>query len=251
MIPGGGPAGVLTRAAAAVLDIVLPPLCMACREPVSAPGRLCGPCWGQADFIAPPQCATCGLPFDYDLGPGAVCAPCAAAPPAFDRARAVLRYGDVARRLVAGFKYADRTHLAVWLAAWLARAGAALLDDADLLVPVPLHRRRLVVRRFNQSAMLARALSKACGAAAPVGALVRHRATPAQAGLDRARRARNVAGAFRVPAGERAGLAGRRVVLVDDVLTTGATAQACARVLRRAGAARIDVLTLARVVPDN
>ena len=242
---------IAKRGLAAALDAVLPPLCMACREPVDAPGRLCAGCWREMDFIVDPLCDSCGLPFSHDLGEGILCPACIAAPPAFARARAALRYGDMARRLIAGFKYADRIHLAPFLAAWLARPGEALLAGADLLVPAPLHRRRLIARRFNQSAMLARELSARCGAPASMSALVRHRATPPQAGLDRARRARNVTGAFRVPPAARAEVAGRRIVLIDDVLTTGATAEACARALRRAGAARVDVLTIARVAPTD
>lgn len=237
----------LRRGLDTALDIVLPPLCMACRTPVDAVGRLCAECWGAVDFIAAPYCETCGLPFPYDVGEEALCARCAASPPHFERARAAVRYGDVARRVVAGFKYGDRLHLVPALAAWLERAGGVLLADADLLVPVPLHRRRLFARRFNQAAMLALALSGRCGVPAAVSALVRHRSTPTQTGLDRAQRARNVRGAFLVPEKERTAVANGRIVLIDDVMTTGATADACARALSRAGARRIDVLTLARV----
>ena len=202
-------------------------------------------------FIVPPFCPSCGAPFAYDPGADAVCAACAIASPGYDRARAVLRYGETARRLVAGLKYADRLHLTPTLSEWLWRCGAELLADAELLVPVPLHRRRLIARRFNQSALLALGVSRRSGVPAAPDMLVRHRATPAQAGLSRSRRARNVRGAFHVPPALRAGLAERRILLVDDVVTTGATAAACARVLRRAGAARIDVLSLARVVRSN
>ena len=236
------------RGARAALDFLLPPLCMACREPVDAPGRLCADCWSGVDFIDEPLCDSCGLPFDYDIGSGAVCPSCAASPPRFARARAAMRYGETARRLAAGFKYADRCHLAPALASWLMRPGRALLAEADLLVPVPLHRWRLLARRFNQSAMLALALSRLCGAPAAPRALVRRRATPPQQGLSRRQRMKNVAGAFVAAPG--AGVKGRRVVLIDDVYTTGATANACARALLRAGAARVDVLALARVVRE-
>ena len=261
----------LRRRFARALDLVLPHLCMACREPVDAPGRLCAACWSAVDFIVDPMCDSCGLPFDYAIGPGAVCGACARAEPAFDRARAAMRYGDVARRLVAGFKYADRLHLAPALAQWLARAAAPLLDGAGstespdalpnvssdvlpevLIVPTPLHRRRLVARRFNQSAMLAQGLARLCGVPVALDALERRRATPPQAAArSAARRRRNVAGAFRVPPHRRALVDGRRILLVDDVLTTGATVEACARALRAAGAARVDAATLARVVRDT
>lgn len=245
----------LRRRFATALDLVLPHLCMACREPVDGPGRLCAACWSAVDFIVDPMCDSCGLPFDYAIGPGAVCGACARAAPAFDRARAAMRYGDVARRLVAGFKYADRLHLAPALAQWLARAAAPLLDGAGspgLIVPTPLHRRRLVARRFNQSAMLAQGLARLSGVPVALDALERRRATPPQAALrSAAGRRRNVAGAFRVPPHRRALVEGRIILLVDDVLTTGATVEACARALRAAGAARVDATTLARVVRNT
>lgn len=231
-----------------LLDLLLPPHCIACRGPADGPGRLCPTCWSEVDFIAAPMCAGCGLPLEFDLGPDALCAGCVAAPPTFDRARAVMRYGDVGRRLVVGLKFADRTHLAPALGAWLARAGADLIETADLVVPVPLHRRRLISRRFNQSALLAHCLARQTGLIVATDALRRRRSTGSQAGLTRAQRRTNVAGAFEVAGRRRPEIKGRRVLLIDDVLTTGATVDACAATLRRAGADHIDVLTLARVV---
>jgi ComF family protein len=224
---------------------------MACRAPTDAPGQLCGACWSEVDFLTAPFCARCGLPFDYDLGADVLCAGCLAAPPAFDQARAAMRYGPVARRLVVGLKHADRTHLAPPLAAWMGRAGEALLRDADLLIPVPLHRRRLLSRRFNQSLLLARSLGKESGLPVVADAMLRRRATPPQAGLSRNQRRRNVAAAFAVRPARKALIEGRRVLLIDDVLTTGATATACARTLKRAGAGHVAVLTLARVVLED
>lgn len=237
-------------AARGLLDAVLPPQCLACDALVATPGSLCGACWAEAKFIAAPQCAVCGVPFAFEMGPEALCGACSRARPDYDRARAVLRYDDLGRRLVVAFKHGDRTHGAPTFGRWLARAGADLLADADWVAPVPLHRWRLLRRRFNQSAMLALALCRASDGGAERFApelLQRRRRTPSQAGLNAAQRQRNVRNAFFVTPRAAAALAGRRVLLVDDVLTTGATVSECARVLRRAGASAVDVLTLARV----
>jgi ComF family protein len=237
--------------AGAALGRLLPPQCMACAAAVNETGRLCADCWAGIDFLAPPHCATCGLPFDHDLGADVLCGACLAVTPTFERARAVMRYGEVAGKLVIGLKHGDRTHLAPALGRWLARAGASLLADADCIVPVPLHRRRLLARRYNQSALLALALGRATGVAVIPDGLRRRRATPSQAGLSRLQRFGNVRGAFMAPPRRAAALAVRRVVLVDDVMTTGATVSECARVLLKAGAGAVDVLTLARVVRSD
>ncbi len=241
---GGGLGGV----PALLLDALLPPRCLACASPVERLGALCPDCWQRADFIAPPFCACCGYPFAYDPGSGALCGLCAGEPPAYRRARGVLRYNDASKRLILGFKHGDRTEGAKPYAQWLARAGAELLEDADLLAPVPLHRRRLFARRYNQAALLCHALGELSGLAVLADLMVRRRNTPPQGRLSRAARRRNVAGAFAVTPARLAALQGRRVLLVDDVMTTGATVQACARTLLRQGAAAVDVLVLARVV---
>jgi len=238
----------LAAAGRFALDIVLPPRCLACGTIVGAGTALCMDCWPGLELIGAPQCARCGLPFDFDQGPGAVCGSCAAQEPAFDRARAALRYNDLAARLVVGFKRADRTHMLPAFALWLQRAAGPLLDEADLVACVPLHRRRLLARRFNQSAMMALALARLGGRPAAVDLLARVRATPSQGGLGRNQRFDNVRGAIAVRPGRAALAEGRRVLLVDDVFTTGATVEACARALRRAGAGAVDVVTLARVV---
>ena len=229
------------------LDTALPRLCPACRDLITDRG-VCPACWSKLAFIAAPYCPRLGIPFAYDPGPGILSMQAIADPPAFGRARAAVRYDDVARALVHAFKYGDRLDLAPLLGGWMTRAGAELLDGADALVPVPLHWRRLWTRRFNQSAALAAAISRHCGVAVAHGALRRVKATQQQVGLSRSERAGNVQGAFRVAPDAKAEVAGRRLVLVDDVLTSGATADACARALMRAGAAQVDVLVLARVV---
>ncbi|HVC50995.1 MAG TPA: ComF family protein [Stellaceae bacterium] len=236
----------LRRLGRAVIDGILPPRCLACGAIVGEPDALCGECWAGMNFFAPPWCAVCGLPFPYPVGDGAVCAACARQQPSWDRARAVMRYDKNSRRLVLMLKHADQTHLAIALGRWMRRAGAELLDAADLVVPVPLHWTRLAARRYNQAALLARAIRGAGGP--PVGAdwLVRRRRTPSQGRLGPLARARNVRGAFAVRRGCAVG--GKRIVVIDDVMTTGATAEECARVLRRAGAASVAVLTLARAL---
>jgi ComF family protein len=231
----------------ALVNAVLPPRCLVCRSGVDAQGALCIDCWSDLDFIAGPVCATCGLPFAFEFGPGAICAACAARPPKFDRARAALVYGDTSRDLILGLKHGDRTEVAPTLARWVARAGAELIADADLIAPVPLHRFRLLARRHNQAALIAAALPGARTKLAP-DLLVRRRRTPSQGGLSARERRRNVAGAFAVRPAWRAKVAGKRILLIDDVHTTGATIEACARVLRRAGARAVDALTVARVV---
>jgi ComF family protein len=229
------------------LDLALPPLCPACRGPVGGDG-LCGPCWSQLAPIEPPYCERLGIPFAYDPGPGVLSMEAISDPPAFHRARAAVRYDDIARKLVHSLKYADRLDLAPTMGRWMTRAGRALFEDADALVPVPLHWRRLWARRFNQSALLARSIARETGLPVADLALKRVKATAQQVGLSQSERALNVQGAFRVQPDARTDVAGRRLVLVDDVLTSGATSDACARALLRAGARSVDVVVFARVV---
>jgi ComF family protein len=233
------------------LDLLLPPVCLSCGARVERQGTLCAACWQGLHFLSPPHCACCAFPFTYDLGPVALCAACTARPPAYDRARAAIAYEDASRSLVTHFKYGDRLEGAVLFARLLARAGEGLLRDADFIVPVPLHPFRLIKRRFNQAAILARQLSSETGVPVRTDVLRRIRRTPPQVGLSPVGRRRNVAHAFAVHPRHALVLRGARVVLVDDVLTTGATVEACAKVLRRAGVQRLDVLTLARVVAER
>jgi ComF family protein len=236
----------LRRLGRVVLDGVLPPRCLACGATVDEVDALCPKCWAAMTFFAPPWCAVCGLPFPHPMGEGAICAACASGPPSWDRARSVFRYDRHSRRLVLMMKHGDQTHLGGAFGRWMNRAGNEVLTDADLLVPVPLHWTRLLGRRFNQAALLAQAIHAAGGP--PVGAdwLVRRRRTPSQGLMGPAARARNVHGAFALRRGRS--VEGKRVVLIDDVLTTGATAEECARVLRREGAASVGVLVLARAL---
>jgi ComF family protein len=240
-------AGALRGVGRVALDAALPPLCPACRKPVADDGGLCPGCWSQLSFITPPYCERLGIPFAYDPGPGVLSMQAIANPPAYERARAAVHYDDIARTLVHALKYGDRLDLAPTLGRWMVQAGAPLLAEADALVPVPLHWRRLWWRRFNQSAALAEVIG--ARAKLPVAhALARVKATRQQVGLTASERALNVQGAFRVPEAARADVKGHRLVIVDDVLTSGATIDACSRALLRAGADTVDVLVFARVV---
>lgn len=234
----------------ALADLLFPPLCIACREPLGQGRGFCATCWSRIVFLDGPMCECCGLPFGVDPGEGARCAACLAKPPSYDRARAILAYDEKSRAPILSLKHSDRLELVPGFALWLERTGKHLIADSDLIAPVPLHRMRLWRRRYNQAAELARALGRRAGKPVAVQALVRSRPTESQGAMASARaRRRNVLGAFRVPQPKL--VAGRSVLLIDDVLTTGATAEACARALKRAGAARVHVLALARVVKSS
>jgi len=228
-----------------LLNAVLPPQCLACSTIVDTPGHLCGTCFGRFTFITPPHCGICGLPLDQTVTEDLVCGACVAERPSYGRARAAFIYDDNSRPLVLKLKHGDRTDMAAHLAKWLARAGAEVIGTADVLVPVPLHRWRLLMRTYNQSALLARALGNLTGKTVVADALARTRSTASQGGLSRVERRRNVAKAFAVH--RPAAVEGKRVLLIDDVLTSGATANACALALIHAGAKSVDVLALARV----
>ena len=201
--------------------------------------------WRRIQWLADPVCDGCGAPFEYDLG--ARCAACQARPRAFDAARAACLYDETSREPILMLKHADRTDLAPLFARWLSRAARELLAQADAIAPVPLHPSRLRSRRFNQAAEIARPLSRLTGVAYLPDALIRRRATDTQGGKAGSGRKRNVAGAFEVPADRTAQVSGKRILLIDDVLTTGATAEGCARALKAAGACRVDLAVVARV----
>lgn len=234
-----------------VLDAVLPPLCLSCSEIVETPGGLCAACWPGFAFIAPPYCARCAHPFAQQVDATALCGACAARPPPYRRARAALVYDDKSRKLVLPFKHGDRTDIARACGAWMARAGADLLADADLVAPVPLHWRRLFTRRYNQAQLLARiavAAAPSTRARLVPDLMRRRRWTGSQSGLAPKQRHDNVRRAFDLNPRWASQVAGKSVLLIDDVLTTGATLETCTRVLQRGGARHVDVLTLARVV---
>ena len=241
-------APALRKSAAFVLDAILPPRCLKCGEIVADPGALCSQCWPALRFLGSPCCACCGLPFEFDMGEGSLCGACSADRPLYDRARAALTYDDASRDLILRFKHADRIDGAATFAGWMARAGAELVASADIIAPVPLHRWRLVRRRYNQAAILANAIGRLRGKLVIPDLLVRRKATESQGHLGRSQRRRNVAGAFVLHPGRAQVAAGARILLIDDVLTTGATAEACARALRSGGASAVDLLVLARVV---
>ncbi|MGE0407652.1 MAG: ComF family protein [Amphiplicatus sp.] len=238
----------LGAAASRALDLLLPPSCPVTGERVAAPGLLSAAGWTEIKFIDDPVCARCGAPFAHEHGEGVECAGCLAEPPSFDRARAAVLYDDATAKLIVGFKHSDRTELAQTLGRWLARAGASLIREGTILVPAPLHPRRLLARRFNQAGMLAAVLARETGARFVPDALCRIRATPPQKGLSRSGRRGNVAGAFAVNEDRRAMILAAHVVLVDDVMTTGETLSACARALKKGGAGSVDALVLARAL---
>ncbi len=237
------------RAAASVVSLVYPPVCAACSASTGQSHGLCAQCWASLTLITRPYCERLGTPFALDLG-GALISPAAMAdPPVFARARAVCGYDDIARALVHKLKYGDKPELAITMGNMMALAGRELAQDADLIVPVPLHRWRLWRRRFNQAAALCDVLAAKTALPVDRTALVRVRRTKPQVGLSRHERAENLQGALRVPTAARHRIEGRRILLVDDVLTTGATANASARALLRSGAKAVDLLTFTRVIP--
>lgn len=235
--------------ARAAFDGLLPPRCPVCDAVIAADHSLCPACWTAMPFIEAPWCDRLGTPFSHDLGEGALSARAIADPPVYDRARAATLYKGAARDLVLGLKFGARRDVAGLMGQLMARNGQDVLLPGSLLVPVPLHRLRLWQRRFNQAALLAQAVARVSGVAIEPCALERTRRTRQQVGLTAKQRQVNVRGAFRVSPADRDKIHGRNVILVDDVLTTGSTLAACTRVLRAAGATRVDVLTFAIADP--
>jgi ComF family protein len=231
--------------AGGVLDVLLPPRCIKCQARLANAGHLCGPCWQEMPLLCEPVCDRYGVPFSHDIGEGGLSARAITDPPLFGRARAASIYSGTARDLVLSLKFARRRDLAEPMGRWMAHGGRRLIGPESLLVPVPLHRLRLWERRFNQSADLARVVARTCKVRWNPMLLQRVRRTRQQVGLDSAERLKNVRGAFQLRKGCEGEVHDRRIVLVDDVLTTGSTATACTKVLLAAGAASVDVLTFA------
>jgi len=233
----------------AVLNTLLPPACLACDTLVDAEGQFCIRCFMRTNFVSAPFCRRCGVPLPYATAAGALggCLKCEAAPPSYATARAALRYDEASQALILPFKYADRTELARGLALLMSRAGGHLLAAADILVPVPLHATRLRARRYNQSALLATALGRIAGRAVGRDVLVRVKETAPLAKMGLPARQAELQDAIAVRLGRGMVIVGKNVLLVDDVMTSGTTAEACATALLAAGALRVDVLTAARV----
>lgn len=240
-------ARAIARAGTGLLDLLIPPRPLDEGAGSVQSLGLTAQAWGRISFLEAPCCDGCGAPFAYDQGAGALCPACHARRPAFDRGRAACLYDDASRDLILKLKHADRADLAGLFAHWIARSASDVIGEADALVPVPLHRLRLLGRRYNQAAEITRRLSARTGVAYFPDALVRTRPTRSQGGQSASGRRRNVAGAFGVPPGWRRRIEGRRLVVIDDVLTTGATLEGCARALKAAGAAGVDIAVIARV----
>ncbi|MCE3233438.1 MAG: competence protein ComF [Rickettsiaceae bacterium] len=230
------------------LDTIFPPQCMACRKFVQEKGGLCHSCWEAIDFISSPQCDKCGVPFELATHTELLCGKCISDAPKYYKARAVFLYDDSSSSIITRFKYGDQIHTSSSFAKWMVRVGQEVLKDADVVVPVPLHKRRLFSRRYNQSALLANSIGVEAGIDACNDMLLRVKNTKPQAGLTLNQRAVNVKGAFALNPKHKAKVIGKNVILVDDVITTGSTINACVNALLKAGAGQVSVLTLAMTV---
>jgi ComF family protein len=231
-----------------ILNLIFPPQCLSCKARVPTSGTLCLECWQQVQFITDPMCACCGLPFEHSIGEHALCGECMNERPIYAHARAAFRYDEYSRKLITSFKYSDHTELAKIYATWLAKAGGELIATSDYIIPVPLHYWRFISRRYNQSALLAQALGKKTGIKYLPTALKRTRHTKAQTGLSKTERSKNVSGAFTLNTRYKSLIKGKNILLIDDVLTTGATINQCSKQLLKSGAMQVNVLTLARTI---
>ena len=247
----------LKQAAAKFTDMILPPRCPVTGDIVDHPGMVSPAAWSSLRFVSEPQCDCCGLPFDV-LSEAVLpddqtlCGSCLADPKPYHQARSSLVYDDASRSLILAFKHGDQTHLTVTFAPWLKTAARSMIDTADVIIPVPLHWMRLIRRRYNQSALLGHALGNLAGKPCWPDALIRRKNTPTQGHLNSRQRQENVRKAFVLKPDYADLVRDKRIILIDDVYTTGATVEECVKVLSSAGAQRVDVVTLARVVrPDT
>lgn len=231
-----------------ILNLFFPPQCLICDSILPKHGTLCTDCWNDVPFISAPICACCGLPLEFAVDANTLCGECLREHPPYSRARAAFVYNEHSRTIIMKLKYQDDAYLAPVLARWMAGAGAELIAASDVIIPVPLFYWRMVRRRYNQSSLLAKALNTHTKLPLHQPALKRIRATKQQTGLTRAQRLKNVSGAFIVPPQYKQDIAGKSVLLIDDVMTTGATLDACTKTLIKAGAGQVNVLTLARRV---
>lgn len=243
--------GMLKNSVKTLADNLWPPLCISCDIPIQDSNGLCSSCWARMRFLSAPQCSACGVPFPFDVGAQALCVACTRTHPPYESARASLVYDDASRGMILAYKHGDRTDLVPALIKMMMRPGAALLERADIVAPVPLHWTRLLSRRYNQAGLLSNRLAKIGDIRAIPDILVRTKRTGTQGGKSSAGRRRNVQGVFRVQSRYKRMLEGKRVLLVDDVLTTGATVEAVAHALLKGGASAVDVLTIARVVTSG
>ncbi len=233
---------------AKLVDFLTPPLCLSCQVPATSGASLCLECWQKLHFVDEPVCDVLGTPFAYDEGEGAVSPAAIADPPSWDKARAAVVFDDASAHLVHLLKYIDRQEAGLAMARMMLGAGRSLLPAIDVILPVPLHRKRLWQRRFNQAAFLCQHISEVSAKPWVHDVLLRIEATTSQVGLDAKERHKNVRRAFDVPPEKRPVIEGKSILLVDDVRTTGATANACAETLKKAGAAQVNVLSFALVL---
>tara|TARA_R110002096_G_scaffold436105_1_gene668022 strand:- start:25374 stop:26192 length:819 start_codon:yes stop_codon:yes gene_type:complete len=240
-----------------VLDLLLPPKCLKCSGRVDQAHSLCPDCWKGLHFITDPKCKCCGYPFEINLGNDysalgeQLCGACQKIERSFDKAVSALRYDDDSRQMVIGFKHQDKVEYAAYFVKLLSQAGATMLCDVDIIVPVPLHKMRLLSRRYNQSALLSRLFAREHGIVHTAELLERTKNTPPQQG-NLSKRFKNVRGVFKVGPKHKDTIKNKTILLIDDVYTTGSTTENCARCLKKAGAAKVYVLTVFRVIsPQN
>lgn len=229
------------------IDAVLPPRCIVTGDIVPAQGMISPKAWSGLDFIAEPCCKTCGFPFAFGEGSDSACAACLADPPPFEKARSAVQYNDASRKVILEFKHGDQLHAVTAFLPWLKRAANDMPAQADFIIPVPLHRRRLIARRYNQSAIIASAFGKDTEIPVLIDGLIRTRHTPSQGYMNAKDRTQNVRKAFSINPKHEHLIERKNILLIDDVYTTGATVKECTETLLKAGAAMVNVLTVARV----